>query len=69
VFIFDGGVLQAVTIDSLTITADEISAFRFCSPDEARDLLRPYVWNRAIAALTAIDTDRPHYRHRDDQLS
>jgi 8-oxo-dGTP diphosphatase len=69
VFIFDGGMLPAVTIDGLTITDDEISAFRFCSPDEARELLRPYVWNRAIAALAAIDTDRPHYRHRDDQLS
>jgi hypothetical protein len=69
VFIFDGGVLPAATIEGLTITDDEISAFRFCSSDEARELLRPYVWQRAVAALTAIGTGRVLYRHRDDQPS
>ena len=66
VFIFDGGVLPPTTIEGLTLTDDEISAFRFCTSDEARTLLRPYVWARADAALDALKTGRAPYRHRDD---
>src|SRR5215212_1326947 len=40
VFVFDGGVLAPAAIQSLRITDDEITAFRFCASDEARDLLR-----------------------------
>jgi 8-oxo-dGTP diphosphatase len=66
VFIFDGGVLAPASIDGLTITDDEITEFRFCTTDEARELLRPYVWQRATAAVDALETGRAHYRHRDD---
>ena len=66
VFIFDGGVLAPATIGALTITDDEITAFRFCTIDEACELLRPYVWQRSSAALGALETGRAHYRHRDD---
>ena len=66
VFIFDGGVLPPPTIDSLRITDDEITAFRFCTTDEARTLLRPYVWQRSTAALSALATGRATYRHRSD---
>src|SRR5919201_4885663 len=38
VFIFDGGVPPEETIRSLKITDDEISAFRFCTADETREL-------------------------------
>src|SRR4051812_24390997 len=37
VFIFNGGVLAPAAIEHLTIKDDEISAFEFCSPDEARE--------------------------------
>jgi 8-oxo-dGTP diphosphatase len=67
VFIFDGGTLPAPTIQRLKITDDEISAFRFCTSEEARQLLRPYVWRRAEAALDAVDTRRALYRHRDEE--
>jgi ADP-ribose pyrophosphatase YjhB (NUDIX family) len=65
-FVFDGGVLTPPTVDSLAIADDEIQAFRFASREEAREMLRPYVWQRALAALAAIDTGHPRYRHRDD---
>lgn len=66
VFIFDGGVLPPKAAEGLTITDEEISAFRFCTSSEARTLLRPYVWARADAALDAVETGRAPYRHRDD---
>src|SRR3954466_8120776 len=66
VFIFDGGVLPPSTVQSLQITDAEITAFRFCTSDEARELLRPYVWQRSTAALVALASGRAQYRHRDD---
>jgi 8-oxo-dGTP diphosphatase len=66
VFVFDGGVLAPPKIRDLRITDDEIAAFRFCTGDEARELLRPYVWQRSAAALDALRTGRASYRHRDD---
>ena len=36
VFIFDGEVLSPPTIQSLRITDEEITAFRFCTTDEAQ---------------------------------
>jgi 8-oxo-dGTP diphosphatase len=66
VFLFDGGVLPPDTIDRLTVTDDEISAFRLCTSDEARALLRPYVWSRTSAALGALTSGAALYRHRDD---
>lgn len=66
VFIFDGGVLAPQTVQNMRITDDEITAFRFCTSDEARELLRPYVWQRATAALGALASGQAQYRHRDD---
>lgn len=66
VFVFDGGVLSDETTENLTVTDDEISAFRFCTTDEAHELLRPYVSQRAMAALAAVKTGAAKYRHRDD---
>jgi 8-oxo-dGTP diphosphatase len=64
VFVFDGGVLPRAAIDALHITDDELSGFRFCTPDEAAELLRPYVWQRAANALAAVKTGRAQYFHR-----
>lgn len=67
VFIFDGGVLTPETIQTLAITDEEISAFRFCTSDETRELLRPYVWQRSVAAFDALETGHAQYRHRQDE--
>jgi 8-oxo-dGTP diphosphatase len=66
VFIFDGGVLAPQTVQNMRITDDEITAFRFGTSDEARELLRPYVWQRATTALAALASGQAQYRHRDD---
>jgi 8-oxo-dGTP diphosphatase len=66
VFVFDGGVLPPQTIDSLQITDDELSAFEFCTNHKARQLLRPYVWQRVASALDALEAGQAQYRHRDD---
>jgi 8-oxo-dGTP diphosphatase len=64
VFVFDGGTLTASTIGTLQITDDELAGFRFCGRDEAANLLRPYVWQRAAAALDALRTGRAQCFHR-----
>jgi 8-oxo-dGTP diphosphatase len=64
VFVFDGGTLTAASIDTLEITDDELSGFRFCSRVEAAELLRPYVWQRTQNALDALRTGRAQYFHR-----
>lgn len=53
--------LAADTIRTLRITDDELAAFRFCARDEAAELLRPYVWQRAESALDALSTGRARY--------
>lgn len=64
VFVFDGGILSATEIDTLQLTDDELSGFRFCTTHEAAELLRPYVWDRAATALDALKTGRSQYAHR-----
>ena len=63
VFVFDGGRLSPAEIGALRLGDDELSAFRFCPRDEAEQLLRPYVWQRAVTALAAIETGRTRYLH------
>jgi 8-oxo-dGTP diphosphatase len=64
VFVFDGGTLSAAQVAALRITDDELSEFRFCTRDEAAQLLRPYVWQRAANALDALHTGQARYFHR-----
>jgi 8-oxo-dGTP pyrophosphatase MutT (NUDIX family) len=64
VFVFDGGTLARTEIDALCITDQELDGFRFCTREEAAELLRPYVWQRAANALDALRTGRAHYFHR-----
>ncbi|MBL7499780.1 NUDIX hydrolase [Frankia sp. CNm7] len=54
-FVFDGGTLSADQARSLHAVDPELAAIRFCPPDEVARLLRPYVWRRVQAALTALD--------------
>jgi 8-oxo-dGTP diphosphatase len=63
--VFDGGTLPSAEIDTVRITDDELAAFRFCTPSEAAELLRPYVWDRAASALGALKTGRAAYFHRE----
>ncbi|ADP78952.1 NUDIX domain-containing protein [Pseudofrankia inefficax] len=54
-FVFDGGTLPADRAHALHPCDPELAAVRFCAPNEAARLLRPYVWRRAQAALTALE--------------
>jgi 8-oxo-dGTP diphosphatase len=64
VFVFDGGNLSDARINALHITDDELSGFRFCTRDEAAELLRPYVWQRTENALDALKRGQAQYFHR-----
>jgi 8-oxo-dGTP diphosphatase len=63
VFVFDGGTLSPDSIAALEVRDDELSAFRFCPRDQAAQLLRPYVWQRAVTALAALEAGRTRYLH------
>ena len=69
VFVFDGGTLSPDAIVALEPRDGELSAFRFCPRDEAAQLLRPYVWQRAATALAALATGRARYVHQGASLS
>jgi 8-oxo-dGTP pyrophosphatase MutT (NUDIX family) len=60
-FIFDGGELTGEQIAGLKIADDELAEFRFCAPDQASWMLRPYVWRRVQAALDGLQTGRVQY--------
>ncbi|MEV0346077.1 NUDIX hydrolase [Nonomuraea sp. NPDC050680] len=62
-FIFDAGTLTADEITTLRITDAELAAFDFCTSDQAQKRLRPYVWARLAAAITAADTGTVAYLH------
>jgi 8-oxo-dGTP pyrophosphatase MutT (NUDIX family) len=60
-FLFDGGILSSGEIARLRLLDGELAAFRFCAPEEASGLLRPYVWARVSAALEALSDGRVRY--------
>jgi 8-oxo-dGTP diphosphatase len=62
-FIFDAGTLTAEQIADLHLTDSELAAYEFCTPEQAQQRLRPYVWQRVHAALEALDTHRVAYLH------
>ncbi|MFY1696690.1 MULTISPECIES: NUDIX domain-containing protein [unclassified Solwaraspora] len=53
-FIFDGGELTDEQIAGLKISDTELAAFEFCTPEQAQQRLRPYVWRRVAVALDAL---------------
>lgn len=53
-FIFDGGTLSDDQAAALQIADDELLAYRFISPVDAKPLLRPYVWRRLTHAVSAV---------------
>jgi 8-oxo-dGTP diphosphatase len=62
-FIFDAGTLTAEQIARLRLADSELAAYEFCTPQQAQQRLRPYVWQRVHAALEALDTHRVAYLH------
>ncbi len=60
-FIFDGGVLRDEELAALRPRDRELLGFRFCDPNEAEKLLRPYFWLRVQGALRALKTGRAAY--------
>lgn len=61
--IFNVGTLTADQTAALRITDAELAAFEFCTPEQAQKRLRPYVWARLSAAITAADTGTVAYLH------
>jgi 8-oxo-dGTP pyrophosphatase MutT (NUDIX family) len=53
-FLFDGGTLTAAESNSLRLLDEELVAYRFCTEEQAAQLLRPHVWRRTQAALQAL---------------
>jgi 8-oxo-dGTP diphosphatase len=69
VFVFDGGNLSPAAIAALELSDNDLSAFRFCPPHQATQLLRPSVWQRAATALAALRTGRARYVHGGAPIS
>lgn len=60
-FVFDGGELSNERIADLTLVDGELTAFQFCTKEQAQRRLRPYVWRRVALALAAVKTGRVQY--------
>jgi 8-oxo-dGTP diphosphatase len=60
-FIFDAGVLDAADLAHVELTDGELSAYEFCTPEQAEQRLRPHAYRRLTAALQALDTGRLAY--------
>jgi ADP-ribose pyrophosphatase YjhB (NUDIX family) len=60
-FVFDGGELTDEQVDGLRLRDEELTAFAFCTEQEAQQRLRPYVLRRMAAALEALRTGRAVY--------
>lgn len=60
-FVFDGGEITDHAAARLRATDGELSDFRFYSPDDAAQRLRPYVWRRVAAAVAALSDGHPRY--------
>ncbi|WP_322769771.1 NUDIX hydrolase [Frankia sp. Cr1] len=60
-FIFDGGELSDEQIATIKISDGELSAFEFCTHEQAQQRLRPYVWRRVAVALDALKTGIVQY--------
>lgn len=62
-FIFDGGVIGEDQRTRIRLRDGELGEYRFCSPEEAGTLLRPYVWRRVAAAIAALQEPEKGYLH------
>jgi ADP-ribose pyrophosphatase YjhB (NUDIX family) len=60
-FVFDGGELGDGQIANLKLSDGELTAFEFCSTDQAQQRLRSYVWRRLAYALDTLGTGHVRY--------
>jgi 8-oxo-dGTP diphosphatase len=67
-FVFDGGTLSESQISSIAVHDEELSSFEFCTVDQAAQRLRPYVWRRLEAALTAMSSGQVAYLQDGNRL-
>ncbi|MEV6691432.1 NUDIX hydrolase [Micromonospora sp. NPDC051196] len=56
-FVFDGGSLRSGEVANLRLADGELLAFTFSPLDEAKELLRPYVWHRLASAISTPATE------------
>ncbi|WP_436760330.1 NUDIX domain-containing protein [Streptosporangium sp. V21-05] len=61
--IFNGGTLTTDQTAALQLADSELAAFEFCTHDQVKARLRPYVWARLSAAVTAADIGTVAYLH------
>lgn len=60
-FIFDGGQLDDEQIAVIKLCDEELERFEFCTPEQAQQRLRPYVWRRVAVALEVLRTGQVQY--------
>lgn len=63
-FIFDGGVITAEQQTDIALRDNELNEYRFVQNEEAKNLLRPYMWQRLKAGLDSLaDQTSTRYLH------
>lgn len=62
-FIFSAGTLSTQQAFALHLADGELAAYEFCTPTQAAQRLRPYVWRRVDAALQALKSRCTTYLH------
>ncbi|WP_117210581.1 NUDIX domain-containing protein [Allorhizocola rhizosphaerae] len=60
-FVFDGGVLTTEQQAAIRLDSGELNEYRLVTEEEAKRLLRPYVWRRVEGALKAANADTATY--------
>jgi 8-oxo-dGTP diphosphatase len=58
-FVFDGGVILAEQLAKIEFVDGELDEFRFCGPDEVRELLTPRLARRVLSTLAVRDEGWP----------
>jgi len=67
-FIFDGGQLTPKQITSITLQENELSEYRFCTPEETTTLLNERVGQRVRQCLSIIFTDQTLYLEKRQKI-
>lgn len=62
-FIFNAGTLTTQQVSALRLADGELAAYELCTPKQAAQRLRPYVWRRVNVALQALESRRVIYLH------
>lgn len=60
-FVFDGGILATSQVAAIRLLDGELNGFEMCTPEQATGRLRPHVWRRLNAALSALGDGQVRY--------